>query len=165
MTFFTTLCEGLMRVTMWLIGALVGGIVVITLAAVWTRYVMNAPLSWTEQVSRIMFVWVTFLGAAVLYRQRLHITIDMFIQMLPNALRKLMYWVVELSVLAFIVVFLIYGYRLSVTTLGQTFGALDITPATFYFAAPVSAALMIVFFIEKLVDPSKREHISSSHIL
>lgn len=167
MSFYTSLCDGLMRLTMAVLGLLIGAIVVITLAAVWTRYVMDDPLSWTEQVSRILFVWMTFLGAAVLYRQRLHITIDMFVVMLPAAPRRAVYWIVELIVLAFIVVFLVYGYRLSVTTLNQTFGALDISPATFYAAAPVASLLMVIFFIEKLVDPSKRGPAEggSSHIL
>jgi len=165
MSYYVALCEGLMRLVMAIVGVLIGAIVVITLSAVWTRYVMNDPLSWTEQVSRILFVWVTFLGAAVLYRQRLHITIDMFLLMLPPAARNLVYWLVEGTTFVFILVFMVYGYRLSVSTLGQTFGALDISPATFYFAAPVSCAVMALFFLEKLIDPSKRVSGGSSHIL
>jgi TRAP-type C4-dicarboxylate transport system permease small subunit len=156
-----------MRLAMAIIGLLIGAIVLITLAAVYTRYVMNDPLSWTEQVSRILFVWVTFLGAAVLYRQRMHITIDMFLLMLPARIRTAVYWFVEVTVAAFICILLFYGARLSLTTLDQTFGALDITPATFYAAAPVSSLLMLLFFVEKLFDPSKRGPAEggSSHIL
>jgi TRAP-type transport system small permease protein len=141
------------------IGALVGAIVAITLASVWWRYVLNAPLAWPEQVSRILFVWITFVGAAVLYRERLHVAIDMFMAPLPRAARRAVGWVIELLILAFNFVLLLYGLKLSVDTLGQTFGALDITPASFYFAAPVAAGMMILYFLERISTSARRASI------
>ena len=141
------------------IGALVGAIVVITLASVWWRYVLNAPLAWPEQVSRILFVWVTFVGAAVLYRERLHVAIDMFMAPLPRGARRAVGWAIELLILAFNFVLLLYGLKLSVDTLGQTFGALDITPASFYFAAPVAAGMMILYFLERISTTARRASI------
>jgi TRAP-type C4-dicarboxylate transport system permease small subunit len=141
------------------IGALVGAIVVITLASVWWRYVLNAPLAWPEQVSRILFVWITFVGAAVLYRERLHVAIDMFMAPLPRGARRAVGWAMELLILAFNFVLLLYGLKLSVDTLGQTFGALDITPASFYFAAPVAAGMMILYFLERISTTARRASI------
>ncbi len=161
----SAVCDAITRAVGNLLGLLIGAIVLITLAAVWWRYVINDPLSWTEQISRILFVWVTFLGAAVLYREKSHITIDMFLDMMPETLKSAMVWLIEIGVLLFIVVLFIYGLKLSLDTLPQRFGALDISPASFYFAAPVSAALMMLFFIERLVDPSKRGPGHSTTIL
>ena len=154
--FLTMLCDLITRVAKVFIGALVGAIVAITLAAVWWRYVLNAPLAWPEQVSRIMFVWVTFVGAAVLYRDRLHVAIDMFMAPLPRAGRRGVGWAIELLILAFNLILFFYGLKLSVDTLDQTFGALDITPASFYFAAPVAAGMMILYFIERIATPERR---------
>ena len=152
----TRLCDLITRVAKVFIGALVGAIVAITLAAVWWRYVLNAPLAWPEQVSRIMFVWVTFVGAAVLYRDRLHVAIDMFMAPLPRAGRRGVGWAIELLILAFNLILFFYGLKLSLDTLDQTFGALDITPASFYFAAPVAAAMMILYFLERIATPVRR---------
>lgn len=152
----TALCELLVRVAKIALGVLTGAIVAVTLAAVWWRYALNAPLSWTEQVCRIFFVWMTFLGAAVLYRERLHVAIDMFVLMLPRPARMAVLWFVEGLILVFSLVLLVYGAKLSVDTLDQTFGALDISPATFYFAAPVAGAMMILFFFELLLTPARR---------
>jgi TRAP-type transport system small permease protein len=152
----TRLCDLITWVAKIFIGALVGAIVAITLAAVWWRYVLNAPLAWPEQVSRIMFVWVTFVGAAVLYRDRLHVAIDMFMAPLPRAERRGVGWAIELLILVFNLILFFYGLKLSVDTLDQTFGALDITPASFYFAAPVAAGMMILYFIERIATPERR---------
>jgi TRAP-type transport system small permease protein len=152
----TTLCDLVTRVAKLFIGALVGAIVAITLAAVWWRYVLNAPLAWPEQVSRILFVWVTFVGAAVLYRERLHVAIDMFMAPLPRAGRRAVGWAIELLILVFNLILFFYGLKLSLDTLDQTFGALDITPASFYFAAPVAAGMMILYFLERIATPGRR---------
>ena len=151
-----TACDGLTRLAKGVLGCVVFLIVAITLASVWWRYALDAPLPWPEQVSRILFVWMTFLGAAILYREKLHVAIDMFVLMLPKGPRLAVVWLVELCVLGFNIVLLIYGLKLSLDTLSQTFGALDISPATFYFAAPVASGLMILFFVEWLADPGKR---------
>jgi TRAP-type C4-dicarboxylate transport system permease small subunit len=154
---YSAALETITSLAKYFIGALIGAIVLITLAAVWWRYVLNAPLAWPEQVSRIFFVWVTFVGAAVLYRERLHVAIDMFVLMLPAEVQKLAGWTIEAIVLLFNVVFFIFGLKLSLDTLGQTYGALDITPASFYFTAPVSAGLMILYLVEELTNPARRK--------
>ncbi|QCI66011.1 TRAP transporter small permease [Phreatobacter stygius] len=150
------ICDAITEVAKLVLGTCVAAIVLITLAAVWWRYVVNAPIAWIEQVSNILFIWITFIGAAVLYRQKLHIGVDMFIDMLAGRARQIMFWVIETGNLGFIVVLFIYSVKLSIDVLPNTYGALDITPAWFYFSAPVACVMMMFFFVEKIVDPSKR---------
>ena len=100
----------------------------------------------------------------MLYRQKLHIGVDMFIGMLKGRAQQVMFWVIELAKLTFIIVLFIYSLKLSIDVLPNTYGALDITPASFYFSAPVSCAMMMLYFIEKIVDPSKRSPTASRGI-
>lgn len=149
-------CDATERASAIAAGACIAAIVAITVIAVWYRYVLGAPLSWSEQVSRILFVWVTFLGAAVLYRRMIHIVIDMMVMMLPKPLQVVIYWINQALIFVFAAMLLWYGGKLALDNLGQTFGALEITPSSFYAAAPVSAALILLYWVEKIVDPSKR---------
>jgi C4-dicarboxylate transporter, DctM subunit len=71
-----------------IVGVAIIAIFAITVASVWYRYALNAPVSWTEQVCRILFVWSVFAGAAVLYRNALHIVIDMIVLMVPQSMQK-----------------------------------------------------------------------------
>ena len=152
----------------WLCRTIVGGsivaIVLITIASVYYRYVLNAPLSWTEQVCRILFVWSVFAGAAVLYRQMLHIAIDMFVIMLPTAAQRAVYWINQVLMLITAVMMLWFGLEISLAQLSQTYGALEITPAWFYLAAPYCGALIILFWVEKIFDPTKREVTGEVHL-
>jgi TRAP-type transport system small permease protein len=57
------------RVERWLIATLMAATVLLTLAQVLFRYVLNRPLGWSDELARYCFVWVTFVGAASLIRR------------------------------------------------------------------------------------------------
>jgi TRAP-type C4-dicarboxylate transport system permease small subunit len=65
--------------------------------------------------------------------------------------------VIEGLNLTFIVILFIYTLKLTIDVLGNTAGALEISPAYYYASAPVSCLMMMLYFVEKIVDPSKRE--------
>lgn len=155
-TTWRKVCDGLESISRLIVGGSILAIVLITVASVWYRYVLNAPLSWTEQVSRILFVWSVFAGAAVLYRHMLHIIIDMFVLMMPKPIQNTLFWINHLLMLLVSVLIFWFGLQLSLVTWDQTFGALEITPASFYSSAPYCGALMLAFWLEKTLDPAKR---------
>lgn len=155
------LAEGVSRV---IVGGSILAIVSITILSVWYRYALNAPLAWTEQICRILFVWSVFAGAAILYRQMLHIAIDMFVVMLPPGLQKTVGWINQMLMLLTGILMLVFGLEVSIGTMGQTFGALEISPASFYFAAPYCGLLFVLFWVEKVLDPTKREPTGEIHL-
>lgn len=155
------LCEGTSR---WIVGASIASIVLITIMSVWYRYVLGAPLSWTEQVCRILFVWSVFAGAAVLYRQVLHIAIDMFVIMLPAGAQRVIAGINHALMLLVAILISVFGLQISIGTWDQTFGALEITPASFYLAAPYCGILMILFWVEKTIDPARRLPTGEVHL-
>jgi TRAP-type transport system small permease protein len=158
------LCDALDAMSRFIVGGSILAIVVITVVAVWYRYVLNAPLAWTEQVSRILFVWSVFAGAAVLYRSVLHIIIDMFVLMLPEGGQRVVFWINHGLMFVCGLMMLVYGLEISIGTWGQTFGALEITPASFYAAGPYCGALILIFWVEKIVDPARRQPVGDVHI-
>ena len=45
-----------------LMAIFLSGVVIMMTTHVFFRYVMKAPLSWTEEATRYMFIWFVFLG-------------------------------------------------------------------------------------------------------
>lgn len=62
------------------------------------RYVFTAPTIWAEELSRFFLVWGTFLAAAALLAKRKHIRINIVVDRLPEAARR----VAEAFSLAFV---------------------------------------------------------------
>lgn len=51
-------------------------------AQVFMRYILDSPLTWSEEAARITFIWVTFIGAGLAFQRRENLRI----QLLPDAL-------------------------------------------------------------------------------
>ena len=71
------------------------------------RYTMNSGLTFTEEASRYMFVWLTFMGAVLAFNSDEHVSVNFLIARLPPRLRA--YWTIatDLILLACCVLLLI----------------------------------------------------------
>ncbi|MGI9452832.1 MAG: TRAP transporter small permease, partial [Geminicoccaceae bacterium] len=67
------------------------GLVVLTVIFGWLvfgRYVLNAAPTWVEQVSLLLVMLITFLGAAVGIHENTHLGVSYFREVAPASLRK-----------------------------------------------------------------------------
>lgn len=70
------------------IALLLAAMVILVFANVILRYALNSGLTISEEMSRLAFVWLIFLGAAVALREHSHIGIDTMIRALPPRIAK-----------------------------------------------------------------------------
>lgn len=52
------------------------------------RYLFNSGITWSEEMSRYLFVFMIFAGAALALIQNKHLAVDMLVERLPPSLRK-----------------------------------------------------------------------------
>ena len=95
----------------------------LTLLAVWqviTRYLLNDSSTWSEELASYMFAWVTLLGAAYVFGQMGHMNIPILIERLSQKMQKYLMVIIQLIILAFAVIVLIYGgSQITSLTMGQ----------------------------------------------
>ena len=68
------------RAAFILVAALMGAMGVIAFMAVFYRFVLHDPITWSEEAARYMMVWVTFLGAGYAMGKGRHIGVTMFVE-------------------------------------------------------------------------------------
>ncbi len=56
---------------------------------VFSRYVFNSSLSWTEELSVILFVWMVYFGSSAAVLKRKHLRIDFLINLMPPKLKRI----------------------------------------------------------------------------
>ncbi|KQO23278.1 TRAP transporter small permease [Acidovorax sp. Leaf78] len=78
-------CRGLEAV----IAAMLALMVVLVFGNVVLRYGFNSGITVSEEVSRWLFIWMTFLGAIVALREHGHLGVDMVVQRLPAVGKKI----------------------------------------------------------------------------
>lgn len=76
------------RVLEALMVALLAAMVVMVLGNVVLRYAFDSGIAISEEMSRYFFVWLTFIGAVVVYREHAHLGVDTLLRVLPKAGRK-----------------------------------------------------------------------------
>lgn len=91
MTALLAICNGLglingalLALGRWIGAACLGLMVVVILAQVFFRYVLNNALPWPEEASRFLMLWSTALMAPSAFRRGGFVAIDMVIRMLPR---------------------------------------------------------------------------------
>lgn len=105
---------------------------------VFSRYILGASLSWTEEITRYLFIWSAFLSVSLCTKKCISIKIDQFIKLFPKR-GKSLWKVLNLAVEFIFFVYLIpYAYLYLKTTVesGQTSPACGI-PMYYVQAAPL----------------------------
>ena len=72
-----------------LVALMLAVMVVLVFGNVVLRYGFNSGITLSEEVSRWLFIWMTFLGALVALHERAHLGVDMVVGRLPPAGKKL----------------------------------------------------------------------------
>jgi TRAP-type C4-dicarboxylate transport system permease small subunit len=80
--------DGYCRLLEWLIALALAVMVVLVFGNVVLRYAFNSGITVSEEISRWLFVWLTFMGAVVALRERAHLGSDMLVSRLGNTGKK-----------------------------------------------------------------------------
>lgn len=122
---------------------------------VFWRLVLNAPLSWSEEVSRYLFVWLTFIGAACAVAQWGHFQVDVLLSICPPKAAKALRWFAYLAIAAFAIAMVAPGWTLITKVARQMSPAMRISMKYPYAALPVSGILMLIHIIEHMINDVK----------
>ncbi|MEN8662958.1 MAG: TRAP transporter small permease [Lentimonas sp.] len=131
-----------------------GLLVAVVLWGVASRYLLGDQASWSEELARLLIVWLALLGAALVSREDRHLGLDVLVRQWTEDVQSWSRIFVHVVVLIFASVVMAWGGWHLVSQrfeLGQTLPALGIAKAWFYMALPVSGILTSMFSVEALI--------------
>lgn len=126
--------------------------VIITFLQVLFRYVFKSPISWSQEVLMISFVYSILFGAALAVKNKEHLTVDLFDNL--SSIKEKILVVIEFIITGTVILILLYfGWELVRANLesGQIVGILPLKKAYVYLAIPLSALFMLYFHIRKVI--------------
>jgi TRAP-type C4-dicarboxylate transport system permease small subunit len=145
---------------MWILDRLIAAVVTVLYAVIIVamfaqvvfRYALGSPLSWSEETSRYMFIWLCYLGAYLAVVRNAHVGVDYLTRHFSAVVMRrlnIVFAVVSIVALGFV------AYRGALLALDNaraewwTIPFLSLGLA--YAAVPVGAALMILAFLRVLI--------------
>ncbi len=124
--------------------------VVLVFGNVVMRYGFNSGITMSEELSRWLFVWLTFLGAIVAMKEGAHLGSDTLVSRLPMAGKKL-FMVVGHALMLFVCWLLFKGsYEQMIINWETTSAVMETSMAIFYGSGVVAAVSIAVILLHKL---------------
>lgn len=133
------------HLTEFLTAALFLSFVIITLAQVFCRYVLNDSLMWSEEYVRFALFWVTMLAMAIAVDRGHHICMDGFELLLPVRLQRPIKILAHLVTVSFCALLLWQGSRLVFLSMDSPAPVTEVPLGIVYAAAPLGAMLALLF--------------------
>lgn len=125
---------------------LFGALVVLVTWQVITRFVLNNPSSFSEELAKYCFVWLVMFGAAFVFGENGHMRIEFIQDNMPKKLRMVAQVFIEVSIITFSLLVLISG-GLTTTKLAwtQMSAALNVPVGYLYAVMPISGFFIIFY--------------------
>lgn len=118
---------------------------------VFMRFVVNRSVGWADELSRFIFIWVSFLGAVLAFKDDEHVGLSFVVDRFRSeAVRRAFAIVQRILVLTVLGFMTWFGYLASTTVMNVS-PALSIPMAQIYLIVPFCGLLMWVIGVVKLV--------------
>jgi TRAP-type C4-dicarboxylate transport system permease small subunit len=125
----------------YLVSALGLGMALLVAVQVFFRYALNNSIFWSEELARFLLVWLTFLGASVVYYRGAHASVDFLYDRLGLQSQRTFNILVHVLSLAFFLVMLVYGWQFAHFIRLQVSAALNLPKWIPYSIIPLSGAI------------------------
>ena len=115
------------------------------------RYLLGASLTWSEEASRYLMIWITFLGGSTAFKRGMHTGFDAVVRALSPEARWAARLVALLAIVTFLVIVGLKGMELALFNMAQRSPAMRLPMGTVHLAIPTGCLLMLVYAADQLV--------------
>jgi TRAP-type C4-dicarboxylate transport system permease small subunit len=134
----------------------IGIIMAVTiLVQIFSRAFMKVPFSWTEELSRITFMWFCFLGSGIAMKKKAHLGIDYFINKFSSRFRYYNQIVINVLIGVFGFFMSYHGMKIAKIMHKQVSSVMRIPMSYFYAVIPITGVLFLILAVHYLFENIK----------
>ncbi len=146
--------EGINKIVRLVLIILLSLLVIDVVWQVFTRYILQAPSTFTDELARYLLIWVSLLGGAYYSGQNEHIRIDLLTKKLNPNSQRILSQISNVLIIVFVGAVFIYGggYMVYTTWIYKQYTpALQLPMSLVYSIGPVSGLLIVYYKIDDMV--------------
>lgn len=129
---------------------MLAGMILVILYQVFSRQVLSATPAWSEELSRVLFVWVAFLGIAYGFKEKLHIGVGLIADMLPDKIQTSFDIFAKLVIIGLGGLMIYYGIQFTTLMMNSTLPGLRLPSSVLYAVIPITGIYIVLNGIELL---------------
>lgn len=128
-------------------------IIVAIFLQIFSRKILNNPLTWTEEFSRLVFVWMNCIGSAIVIKEKKHISFTVITDKILNDKgRKHLEICIDILLVVFFVFVLSPTFNLVHMTNNVPSAALQWPSGIFYLSFAIGAITMLLACIIDILE-------------
>lgn len=120
------------------------------------RFVLEQPLAWSEELSRYLMIWITFLGASLAIEKKAHPMIEIFARLLPGRIQKMVQVIAMLFSSVFYSLLIYFGSQFAARSFGQLTPAMGLPIGYVYLIIPISGVLLLISSFAQIEEIIRR---------
>lgn len=124
----------------------------VTILNIMLRNVAGIAWMWIPGISRLVFIWIVFLGIAAATRRGEHLVVDLLERRLGGRAKRRLLVALYAALLPFYWMLLTYGYEVAQVRMRVPFDTWRLPTGWAYMAVPVASAILLAFTLERLVS-------------
>jgi len=136
----------------WFTGALFLILFLLNMLRIFLRYFLGVAWLWEPDFSRLLFIWIVFIGATVLYVGKGHLMVDYFLNRLGSNARERMHFIIDGVTAIFLAILVIKGIEVTRVRMGIPFDTWDLPTGYAYVAVPICSALMMTVTLFRMAE-------------
>lgn len=139
----------------------IASMVIIVAIQVITRKLFNFVFFWSEEITLLLMVWFSFMGIAIGFREKLHLAMDSFTNLLPIRINKVLDKVIQVCIFAFGFYLVKNGWEFTVLMNESTLPATKLPNSSMYLVMPITGVMICVYTFLQLIgiETIRHEHI------
>lgn len=120
---------------------------------VFTRYILNEPSTWSEELVAYLFAWSTLFGASLIVSEKGHMNIPVLVEKRSPKVQKGLAIFSELMILLFsLAVLTAGGVAITKLALGQMTSSLGMPVGYFYIPLPITGLINTIYTLMNISD-------------
>jgi len=147
---FDRMVVAVMRRLEGIIGVVLALMVILVFGNVVLRYGFNSGIAVSEEVSRYLFIWLTFIGAVIAMHEHAHLGVDSLLQVLPRRGKLFCVVVSDLLMLAAVALLFHGSWKQTVINMSTRSPVSEVPLALIYVAGLVASVMMGVLLVGNL---------------
>jgi len=140
----------------WFAGTLFLALFILNMLRIILRYFLGVAWLWEPDFSRLLFIWIVFVGATALYVTKGHLMVDFFLNRMHPDTRGRISFMIDLMTTIFLIVLVLKGLEVTRVRMRIPFDTWDFPTGYAYMAVPICGALMIIVTLIRMAKFLRR---------
>jgi TRAP-type transport system small permease protein len=138
------------EVTKYILFILLGVMLIVAFLQIFYRSVLSISVSWTDELTRYLFIWSVFIGVAYSIRRNGHISIETIYLFIKEENKAKFNKIVYAIQFIFFVGVLIFSMNFVINNFWNVSPVLQLPMGFVYISLPIGCLLCWIFLVEKI---------------